>query len=343
MAPFNQTPSPVPRPRRLPRHLLIKSTTNARVLPPYGLVMQGNRIVNLSKWYLVPDKVKPSSLLHNNRTDVGVPRNKSANGELVNLVQFGSVYFQHIVLELPKVQIICAHLLSRPDVAILVACSLQQELTTLVCPSATPDRFVVLQDRPVRARLVHVPYHAKAAIGLNLAHSLRPLALPRPCPAGRCTPPSDLVYIPRRHGTKRSVLDEELLLAALRAAWRPCGAMLLFKPYNDLGRGFRGATSPWQADRAALSNTRVLVAPHGGALGNIAFAPAGTTVIELISSSGLRSRPCYYGLALALGFKYVSVEPTSFDFSKPMHLGPRAIAEVERNVQQACAAHELGL
>ena len=89
--------------------------------------------------------------------------------------------------------------------------------------------------------------------------------------------------------------------------------------------------------------TRVLVAPHGGAFGNLAFVPAGGTVIELISHSGLHKRPCYYGLALALGLQYVHVAPQSFHFDEPMRLGPRAIAEVAGSVQRACAAHEVGL
>ena len=85
-----------------------------------------------------------------------------------------------------------------------------------------------------------------------------------------------------------------------------------------------------------MSSARVIVAPHGGAVANIAFAPPGAHVMELITNKGLKIRPCYFGLAHALGFTYEYVEPQAFDFAKPMTLGQRALARIDSNLRTMC-------
>ena len=87
----------------------------------------------------------------------------------------------------------------------------------------------------------------------------------------------------------------------------------------------------WREDRLELGSAGVVFAPHGGNIGNIIFAPAGTILVEFLPllkyhhtppsaaerNVGLTTknpRPCYFGLSLGLGFNYFSVEPSVFDF-----------------------------
>ena len=92
----------------------------------------------------------------------------------------------------------------------------------------------------------------------------------------------------------------------------------------------------WRDDRRNMSRARVVVSPHGGAVANLVFAPAGASLIELISSQGLSQRPCYYGLAHSLGFSYDYVEPVKFDFYTPMTLGEIALAKVSKKLHTLC-------
>jgi hypothetical protein len=47
-------------------------------------------------------------------------------------------------------------------------------------------------------------------------------------------------------------------------------------------------------------------------MANIAYAPVGTAVLEI--TGDLPTRPCYLGLAGALGFAHAAVATTGFSF-----------------------------
>ena len=253
---------------------------------------------------------------------------------LVNLVSFATSVFSHAVMDiLPKASAVCASLLSLADVGILVSSKLQQELVSAMCPDADTFRFVFLPNqRAVRSPVVYVPF-VPGAIGVSPRNTMRPMNSLVPC--GKISVPghlqrfecdpsarSDLVYLGRPSGI-RSVRDHQQLLDTMRAAWN-CGRVVLVTP------------STWKVDRALLSDARVVLAPHGGAVANIVFAPTGAHIIELISRKGVRARPCYYGLAAALGFTYEYVEPHAFGFDEPMLLGHRALDHIATTLQRIC-------
>jgi len=81
---------------------------------------------------------------------------------------------------------------------------------------------------------------------------------------------SDLLYASRRDATRRRMLNEADLEAALA------------------DRGFRiivPGQMPVNEQIAAFSRARLIVAPHGAALANLMFAPRGAAVIEIATPS----------------------------------------------------------
>jgi len=334
----------------LPSYLMIGTVLNARVLPPCGNVVNDTQRYSFGKWYWEPRRqsacINPRQLMHNQSFDIFArfrTTNESEAGgsapALVTLVSFASNVFSHIVMDiLPKVSVICDSLLSLARVAILVSIKLQQDLVRLVCPDASSHRFIFLPaHKAVRAPVVYVPF-VPGSIGLYPPNVIRPIGLSKPCGDAfmsghlqaqrlECNPPSDLVYLWRPRGV-RSVTDHTSLLHTMRAAWR-CGRVVLVN------------SSSWKDDRRALSAARVVVAPHGGAVANIVFAAPGAHVIELITRSGLRQRPCYFGLANALGFTYEYVEPQKFDFFAPMTVGQHSLAQISSTLQAICEGRPL--
>jgi hypothetical protein len=63
---------------------------------------------------------------------------------------------------------------------------------------------------------------------------------------------------------------------------------------------------------ATLKEAALVVSVHGGAMANIAYAPVGTAVLEI--TGDLPTRPCYLGLAGALGFEHAAVATEGFSF-----------------------------
>ena len=237
---------------------------------------------------------------------------------VINLVQIFSNFYQHIVFDtLPKVQYICnSHVYASDEVRILVANRLQRSLALRVCNMAPESRYIVggtsriALSNAVHANVVHVPYVPHAMMGIHPPNSLRPLTSRKVL----CNHPLDLVYLSRRRkdvGHRRIVLDEHELLATISAAWSAPHRVRVIKSSN------------WLKDQVLMRNAAIVVAPHGGAISNIVFAPVGATLIELVSDQGLRQRPCYYGLARALDFQYEHVEPNVFGFDIPMQMGQR--------------------
>lgn len=73
-------------------------------------------------------------------------------------------------------------------------------------------------------------------------------------------------------------------------------------------------------DMDMFRRATVVVGPHGGAFGNIAFLPSGSHVVEFLPIRTLANRnprgarPCFLGLAFACRHKYWSVGATNFGF-----------------------------
>ena len=130
-------------------------------------------------------------------------------------------------------------------------------------------------------------------------------------PLGSATTPggTDVVYFARKAGKTRAVTNEAEVLATLRRRW-PKRQLRVVYPTNS-----------WRRDRETVRNASVIVGPHGGAMANMVFAPANTTIIEFLplvryKREGKNERPCFFGLAHGLGFEYHAVEPSTFDFNR---------------------------
>ncbi len=94
------------------------------------------------------------------------------------------------------------------------------------------------------------------------------------------------LYVSRPSGVRRGVSNEEELLPIL----------------EEFGYTVQAMEGLSVAEQAALfSQAKVLISPHGGALTNMVFAPAGSSVVELF---GRHVYPYYYGLASVCGHQY---------------------------------------
>jgi hypothetical protein len=173
--------------------------------------------------------------------------------------------------------------------------------------SVRPDvRFVTSVEIPIRYSTlldelgftVEVHPHGSLLVGEPLVLVDQPeLFWPRPIDleavratlgaAQAGTSPGDrLIYLPRT-GVARSLVDEAWLEARLES------------------RGFEVISTEGLTIReqvALFAEARVVVAPHGAALSNIAFASARASVIEI--SSGELFENCYRRMAACLGLDY---------------------------------------
>jgi capsular polysaccharide biosynthesis protein len=65
-----------------------------------------------------------------------------------------------------------------------------------------------------------------------------------------------------------------------------------------------------------LSNATMLIGPHGGAMGNMAYACRDVRIVEFIPTKSLVKRPCYSLTAGTLGLDYANVNTHKFDFDR---------------------------
>jgi len=136
-----------------------------------------------------------------------------------------------------------------------------------------------------------------------------------------------ILYVGRKRGVKRSVTNERELLENLRSL--PNVEVREAHMVND-----------WKKDRKSFENVDMIFGPHGGAMANMLFASPGTMVVELLplvkfKKQGINERPCYFGLALALGLPYTSIAPETFSFEEPMKVNCEHVMEAMRNLLPA--------
>jgi len=289
------TVSTPPTPHRLsyggevwetPLACAIASIAHATVLPPSGQVRNETGVYAFGKWYWEREQqatTVPQALEH----------------PVLTLVMVWNDQFQNIVFDtLPKLTVVCPFLVESPRIRVLVMNTLQQDLVREACP-LSKERFLVLKEA-VRAHVVYVPYFVGDGLKMGIVppNSVRSLG-------SQTTPGSEVVYLARKAGTKRSVANEADVLATLRTQWPELRVVF--------------PTSDWRQNRESVKNAAVIISPHGGAMANMIFAPVNTTIIEFTplvqyKHEGKNERPCYFGLAHGLGFEYHAVAPSTFDF-----------------------------
>jgi len=264
----------------------IASIAHATVLPPSGQVRNETGVYAFGKWYWEREQqatTVPQALEH----------------PVLTLVMVWNDQFQNIVFDtLPKLTVVCPFLVESPRIRVLVMNTLQQDLVREACP-LSKERFLVLKEA-VRAHVVYVPYFVGDGLKMGIVppNSVRSLG-------SQTTPGSEVVYLARKAGTKRSVANEADVLATLRTQWPELRVVF--------------PTSDWRQNRESVKNAAVIISPHGGAMANMIFAPVNTTIIEFTplvqyKHEGKNERPCYFGLAHGLGFEYHAVAPSTFDF-----------------------------
>lgn len=296
---------------KTPAASVIAAVASGIMRSPHGQVGNASGVYDFGKWYWNPASNS------NKRSNVprrwGAPSKELKPKEFAYpLLSFVCVYdnlFQHIVFDvLPKVAFTCAFLQNNREVRVVVMNDLAGALVREACDVA-PERFVEFAHRAFLAPVVYVPYFESGLkLGMVPPNSLRSLG-----PQSKTG--TEVVYLPRDAGMKRSVENEAEVLATLRQRWP---ALKVLKLTND-----------WRKDRVQMERARIIVAPHGGALSNMIFAPVNTTIVEFLplvrmKLAGENERPCYFGLAHGLGFTYHAVEPSRFDFNNGSMTVPAA-------------------
>jgi len=249
----------------------------------------------------------------------------------VSFVQIWQNSMQHITFDTyPKSRLLCPYLQQNPEIGILVMNNLQRDLIIESC--FLPIKRFKMIDKAISATSIAATvWPGEFKMGIVPSNSFTSL--------GSQTKQGDkIIYIPRKAGTKRSVINEKEVLDLLR---RYFGNKLhIYNPKND-----------WRVDRKVFEQASVIIGPHGGGMSNMIFAPVNTTIIEFLPLTSLRSkgeneRPCYFGLARGLGFDYHSVEPLDFNFQQPMtvplHELEKKLASIQP-IRNDCALLFFGL
>lgn len=270
-----------------PQKLCIDTIMNATI-DLQGLIFDTRQAYTFGKWYF--------KKLH--RSIHRPPdRPNFEEAHYISFVHKWQDVFQHIAFDtLPKMKLICPYLERHSRINVLVTGKLQKALLMEVC-ELDSIRFKVLK-RTLSARKISFPHFLGSfPMGIMPPGSIKPLN-------ARATG-SQIIYMPRKPG-KRAVKNEAALLNLLNMRYR--SALVVYAPTND-----------WRVDREVFASASVILGPHGGAFGNIIFAPQRTTVIEFLSltqlkRAGKNERPCYFGLATGLGFDYHALEIDGFDF-----------------------------
>ena len=269
----------------LPTSSVIYPVTNAMIMLPNGQVRNSSHIFHFKKWYWKTSTI-PSILP------------QQFNAPILSLVQIYNNIFQHIIFDtIPKMTFVSSFLNKHPEVYVLVMNKLQSDLISLVYP--LPKERLIFFNQSISAPIIYVPFfEGDLKMGIVPKNYLRSLGSP-------VTNTLNVVYIARKTGTTRCVENEKEVLNIIRSKW---SNLRIIYPSND-----------WQQDRKTFYNANIIIGPHGGGMANMIFGATNSIVIEFIplveyKIQGKNERPCYFGLAHGLGFKYYAVAPTSFNF-----------------------------
>ena len=338
-------------------YIFLASIQDATVANTKGLVCNATQAYTFGKWYweqgatdcvsAVTEKIKaeatavaagaapPATTTNGSGQSIGGASNRNTAG-YVSLLAIFDNYFQHIPFDtLPKMIMVCPFLHRNSDIDVLVMNDLQRDVVLEICPAIDTDRFRVAGSDaaplPLQASTIYIPHFARddgsvLKMGLTCQKCLPSLG-----PEGVENRGTDALYIPR--GGVRSVANEDDVVQAISEIFP---TLQVYHPTNN-----------WRADRHVLSKARVIITPHGGALANMIFAPTNyTKIVEFlplskIKAAGGNERPCYFGLAQALGFDYYEVEPKAFDFEAgKMDIPIDGLREVVRKVRDQIALEE---
>ena len=329
---------------KLADFIFLASIQDATVANIKGLVCNATQAYTFGKWYWeqgatdcvsgVTTKIKAEAAAV---ATGAAPTSNSDTARYVSLLAIFDNFFQHIPFDtLPKMIMACPFLHHNPEVQVLVMNDLQRDFVLEICPAIDTDRFRVAGSDaaplPLHASTIYIPHFARddgsaLKMGLTCRNCLPSLG-----PEGVENRGTDVLYIPRDGGV-RSVANEDDVVQAISEVFP---TLQVYHPTNN-----------WRADRHALSKARVIITPHGGALANMIFAPSNyTKIVEFIPLSNIKAaggneRPCYFGLAQALGFDYYEVEPTVFNFDAGKMVIPiDGLREVVRKVRDQIALEE---
>lgn len=276
-----------------PSEFRIVCVENATILNPSGLVFNNSRSFSFNKSFWRREE----HLIKNYKQE------KRVQYKVYSLVQLYSQVFQHIVFDgLPRIKLSCQWLQKRVDVMIIIMNKLMGELVREIC-KLDAKRFLILK-KSTSFLSICVPFF----VSRNDLGDIPPNIMTST--GSKTNKGKTYLYLARKTGTKRSVVNEKHVLQAISMFWPQIRVVF---PTND-----------WKKDRKIFEKARVIIGPHGGAFSNMIFAPVNTTIIEFLPVKTLRyykkeDRPCFLKLAYALQFKYFSVESDlPFDFYKPM-------------------------
>ena len=273
-----------------PKQLCVINIQKATILKS-GLLFNATSAYTFGKWYWKKHTSEIST------------SSSFLKQSFVSFVQIWQNSMQHITFDTyPKSRLLCPYLQQNPEIGILVMNNLQRDLIIESC-FLPIKRFKIIDKAISATSIAATVWPGEFKLGIVPSNSFTSL--------GSQTKQGDkIIYIPRKAGTKRSVINEKEVLDLLR---RYFGNKLhIYNPKND-----------WRVDRKVFEQASVIIGPHGGGMSNMVFAPVNTTIIEFLPLTSLRSkgeneRPCYFGLARGLGFDYHSVEPLDFNFQQPM-------------------------
>lgn len=276
-----------------PSSFNIECVNSATILYPHGLVFNQSKPFNFGKWYWRKDEKNINKI-----------RTSGLNAAFAySLVQIWDNFFQHIAFDtIPRIVFSCNWLQHHFYVIIIIMNNLQRDLITLFC-NLKSDRFYVL-NRTVSFSSICVPFFDRSDISMGLLppNSIKSLGCQKKVG-------TEIIYVARKRGKSRWLKNEEEIILTIKKKWQHVKVVY--------------PTGDWKIDRNTFKNARIIIGPHGGGFGNMIFAPCNTTVIEFLPLKTLKlkkenERPCYFGLAHALGFVYYAIEPQYFDFEKPM-------------------------
>jgi len=292
-----------------------------------GTPFNSSLVLRAGKWYYkLPPPTKPPRI-----------RLKHIPGTLVSLCFAYGHSYQHAMLDaFPRLSLALPFLIDHPDATVLHGTGAKSlmELASFPKTISAKGSVAYTADRVV----VPIFYSDKGALSTSEEGSavalrerimqklLRQGSLPR----GH---PSTVLYLRRAPGMTRSVAGETQLLSMMRAWMAPGFKLKVFEHR-------RGARI--EEDAAEFWSAKVVIGPHGGAMGNLVFANPEAHVVEFLPMAKMRRvndkaniRPCYFYLSRALNLTYWMVEPDNFDFDSSrfaMRVNPQDVITTLRKI-----------